>query len=416
MKKSYVLIGLFFVFIILITIIGSIFVTGNKMIDEDRDILLVQSNKELYFNVYGYSVDNPNVIVNPYGNSPLTALIMFETNNYSEVEVTIKGKDDSGDINYTFSKNKYHMIPVYGLYADYDNTIIIESEGIEKIIYIKTDKLPEDFIFVNDKNKTNFMFYTGNYPYAIDDQDEVRWYLNSNYFGNITFMDNSNIIIGSDRYTEDGNTISFYRMNLLGKIYNEYLLQDDYYGYNTLYGGNVLILSDKLLLIDVQTGEIISEYIQNDGYDYLDVQDNDIILRKDGIFYKLVDNSLEEINYSVFNKKYSFYNNTTNYNIVPSNRFGNLRETFTSDKKIALVNYGRLDTLENIEITLEVNRIKVTNNNDNSIYLILDKFMDKRIYEVDDVKYINTINLNGKYTIYLKIDDQIYKTDYYIEV
>ena len=416
MKKSYVLILIFFIFVILITAIGSVIVMGDIKIEEEKDILLVQSNKEVYFSVYGYTIDNPNVIVNPYGNSPLTALVMFETANYSEVEVTIKSKNGSSDISYKFDKDKYHMIPIYGLYADYDNIVIVKSEGMENIINIKTDKLPDDFIYVQNGENDNFIFYNGNYPYAADIDGEVRWYLNKRYYGNVTFMGNSNIVIGSDRYNEEGNTISFYKMNLLGKIYNEYLLEDSYYGYSTMYDDNILVLSDSLLLIDSQTGSVIKEYIQNDGYQYLDVYNNDIIVGNDGVFYKVLSDLVQEVEYSSYNKKYSFYDNTSNYKIVPSDRIGNLKETLVSDEKIALVNYDKLEDLKNIEIVRQVDRIKIINNSGDKIYLILDKFMDKRIYEVDDVKYINVFGLDGKYTVYFKIDNKIYKTDYYIEV
>lgn len=416
MKKSYVLIGLFLIFIVAVTIIGTLIVTGDVLVSEEKDILEVQSNKEVYFNVYGYSVDNPNVIVNPYGNSPLTAIVMFETNDYSEVEIVIKSKNGNNDISYKFGKDKYHMIPIYGLYADYDNTVVIKSEGVENVLNIKTDKLPDDFIYLEDSVKGNFMFYNSNYPYAIDSDGEVRWYLNSNYYGNITFLDNSRIVIGSDRYDEDGNTISFYKMNLLGKIYNEYLLDGSYYGYSALYNDNILVLSDNILLIDLQTGEIISDYTYNDDFDYLGVLDSDIIVSKDGAFYKINDDNLIECDYSFDNSSRLFYDGTSEYDIVTSSRFGSLRKTPISDEKIALVNYDKLSVLDGISITLEVNRIRVTNNSEDCVYLILDKFVDKRIYEVNEVKYINTNGLSGKYTVYFKINDKVYKTDYYVEV
>lgn len=416
MKKSYVLIGLFLIFILFISVIGSFIVTGDILIKEEKDTLLVQGNKEVYFDEYGYSLDNPNVIINPYGNSPLTALVMFETDSYSGVDITIKSKNGNSDINYKFDKDKYHMLPIYGLYSDYNNQVIIRSEGNENTIYIKTDKLPDDFEYVHNDNYDNFMFYNGNYPYAIDIDGEVRWYLNKHYYGNITFLDNSNLIIGSESYNEDGNTISFYKMNLLGKIYNEYLLEGDYYGYSSLYDGNVIVLSDKILLIDIQTGEIIKEYVDNDNYDSMVYSDDDIIISKDNVFYKVIDNGLEEISYNIFYTKHSFYDGTSNYKIIPSERFGTLSETLVSDKKINLFNYDRVNELKGISITMDVSRIKVINENYDKIYIILDKFMGKKIYEVNDIKYINLFGLDGKYTVYLKISDKLYKTDYYIEV
>lgn len=416
MKKSYILIGVFLIFVIFISIIGSVLVTGKIEIEKENDILVVQQNKEVYFNVYGYDIENPNVIVNPYGNSPLTAIVMFSTDDYSNVKVTIKSKDGNSDIVYKFGKDKYHMIPIYGLYADYDNTVIIESEGLKKIIKIKTDKLPSDFEYVQDMVNDNFVFYNNNYPYAIDSNGEVRWYLNEKYYGNITITHNSSIIIGSNRYNEEGNTISFYKMNLLGKIYNEYLLEESYYGYNCLYEDNVLVLSDKIMLVDIQTGEVISEYGVNNEYNYLGSNNSSIIVGKDNLFYEIDNDSLNEVKYDMPINKFSFYDRTSNYKIIPNNRFGVLRETSVSKEKINIVKYEKIEEDTDISFISDVNRIKIINNTDNNVYLILDKFLDKRIYEVDDIKYINYTGLDGKYTIYLKIDGIIYKTDYFVEV
>lgn len=403
-------------FIILITTIGSFIITGNAQLEEEKDVLLVQSNKELYFNVYGYSIDNPNVIINPYGNSPLTAIVMFETEEYSNVELIIKSKNGTEDIKYKFDKDKYHIIPIYGLYADYNNTIVIKSENKEKTINIKTDKLPDDFKYRHEIVNKNFTFYNSNYPYAIDSKGDVRWYLNRHYYGNITVFDNASIIIGSDRYDDDGNTVSFYKMNLLGKIYNEYILEEGYYGYNTMHDGNILVLSKKLLLIDIQTGEIISEYIDNNNFDYLGVDKNNFIVGKDNIFYEVSNDSLKKIKYSFSLNNYSFYTNVSNYKIIPNNRFGKLNITPTSSEKIALINYENVKSLDNIVLVKEFDRLKVINNNDESVYIIFDKFLDKKTYEITDSLYINFTGFNGKYTIYYKIGSNVYKTDYFIEV
>ena len=40
-----------------------------------------QEKREKNFKTKGYTIKNPNIILDPYDNSPLTALILFETNN-----------------------------------------------------------------------------------------------------------------------------------------------------------------------------------------------------------------------------------------------------------------------------------------------------------------------------------------------
>ena len=406
MKRSYIFIGGFLIFILIITIVGSNIVTGNTSIKKEKDILSVQSNKEVYFNGYGYSLDNPNIIINPYGNSPLTGIVMFETSDYSEVSISV-----NGDINYTFSKNKHHIIPIYGLYADYDNTIVLRSEGKEKVINIKTDKLPDDFGEVLYDG--NYSFYNGNYPYASDNNGNVRWYLNKKYYGDITVY-KDNIIIGNDSYTEDNHSTGIYRMNLLGKVYGEYLLSDDYYGDSIYDDGNIYTLSKNIVMIDSQTGTI-SNLGKNDNYSYINVIDGNVVVGKEDKFYSVKDKKFSEVEASGKSNTYSFYDDISEYKIVKGVRYGKLTTTNKYDKDISIIKYDKYDG-KDINIKMDVNRISIYNNTGKEVYLILDKLFDKRIYEVKDTKYVNLNGLKGKYTIYYRIDGKVYKTDYYIEV
>ena len=91
------------------------------------------------------------------------------------------------------------------------------------------------------------------------------------------------------------------------------------------------------------------------------------------------------------------------------------KENNEMKKDISIIKYDKYDD-STIDVKMDVNRISVYNKNGNKIYLILDKLFDKRIYEIKDIKYINLNGLNGKYTIYYKIDGRVYKTDYFIEV
>ena len=406
MKRSYIFIGGFLIFILIITIVGSNIVTGNTSIKKEKDILSVQSNKEVYFNGYGYSLDNPNVIINPYGNSPLTGIAMFETSDYSEVTISV-----NGDINYTFGKNKHHIIPIYGLYADYDNTIVLRSEGKEKVINIKTDKLPDDFGDILYDG--NYSFYNGNYPYASDSEGNVRWYLNRKYYGDITVY-KDNIIIGNDSYTEDNHSTGIYRMNFLGKVYGEYLLSDDYYGNSIYADGNIYALSKNIVMIDSQTGTI-SNLGKNDNYSYISVIDGNVIVGKEDKFYSVKDKKFSEVESSEKSNIYSFYDGISEYKIVKGVRYGKLTTTNKYDKDISIIKYDKYDG-KDINIKMDVNRISIYNNTGKEVYLILDKLFDKRIYEIKDTKYVNLNGLKGKYTIYYRIDGKVYKTDYYIEV
>ena len=149
-----------------------------------------------------------------------------------------------------------------------------------------------------------------------------------------------------------------------------------------------------------------------DNYNYLGILDNDIIVGKENIYYKVSDNDLEEIEYTAPLSTFNF--NIGNYKTIPSRRFGRLDETKVSNKKISLLKYDK-DKVDGISIEQDNERIKITNDNDQKVYVILDKFLDKRVYEVGYIKYINTISLRGKYTVYFKVGNKLYKTNSYVE-
>ena len=66
-------------------------VESSKPVEIVKDILTEQNEKEQAFlENTNYSVDNPKVILNPYGNSPLTALIIFETSDLTTPTITVR--------------------------------------------------------------------------------------------------------------------------------------------------------------------------------------------------------------------------------------------------------------------------------------------------------------------------------------
>ncbi|WOT03569.1 aryl-sulfate sulfotransferase [Shewanella youngdeokensis] len=67
------------------------------------------------------------LLVNPYGNSPLTALLDIRSKKPTDIVVTVKGKGKKGvDITYPVGPqtvNTHDGIPVVGLYANYSNEV-----------------------------------------------------------------------------------------------------------------------------------------------------------------------------------------------------------------------------------------------------------------------------------------------------
>ena len=115
-----------------------------------KDHLIIQQNKreaELLEQLEkgNYTAKNPLVQLNPYLISPLTALVLFYTDTAQEIRITVKGKNPQGDIVHVFPRSTKHVLPIYGLYADYENTVELRLSGGEATtIKIQTEPLPDE--------------------------------------------------------------------------------------------------------------------------------------------------------------------------------------------------------------------------------------------------------------------------------
>lgn len=268
-----------YVLLIVVTFAASIFIyeyiEKSTPIETETDILTYQRDLEnTNLSNTNYTLDNPNVILNLYGNSPLTALVVFQTKDLTSVTVTVKGKDGAADITHTFVPNKIHILPIYGLYPDYDNKVIIKASGTSKELTIKTNPLPDDFTKAtftsNDLSDGQFYFTTPEdkgYTAAYDENGDVRWYLTGDYKWDIQRLNNGHIILGSNKLVRQPYySIGLVEMDLLGKVYYEYNIPGGYH-HNMIEfsNGNLLVASnngrdsreDYIVEIDRASGNIV---------------------------------------------------------------------------------------------------------------------------------------------------------------
>lgn len=285
-KKIMLIISL----LILITLVSSglLFTVNNSLkgevsVEVKESLIQRQSEIDKTIISEGYTINNPNIILNPYEISPLTALIIFESESPVSTQLTIKGKDNSFDIVKNFSKEVKHYLPVYGLYPDYNNQVEVKINEEVYLFNIKTDPLPDNFIkmsedvFVNDNYidlfENQFYFQTPasvGYTSAFDYQGEVRWYLTENLVWDISRLENNNLLLSNERLINPPYyTTGMYEMSLLGKIYNEFVLPGGYHhDFYELENNNLIVASnnfdhgtveDIIVEIDRQSGEIIKE-------------------------------------------------------------------------------------------------------------------------------------------------------------
>lgn len=186
-----------------------------------------------------YTEDNIYVQLDPYDASPLSALLLFQTEDAMTVDISVAGKDEATTIKNSFDDYETdHSIPVLGLYPDTENevTVILTDESgnsIEKTVTIKTGTLAKSIATIDVKeadtqkmdlcdSELTFVIPSTKRAYAFDANGDVRWYstrYNSHIFKELT---NGNLLY----LTKESNDADTYNVLLetdyLGKIYHRY--------------------------------------------------------------------------------------------------------------------------------------------------------------------------------------------------
>ncbi len=290
--KNLIIISILALLIILFVIFNYLS-TNKEEVDAIASLVTKQENIENGIDTKGYTLENPNVILNPYEISPLTALIIFDTDEEVSPKVTIKGKDELSTYTHTFEKSKKHYLPIYGLYPGYNNEVIIECNGKTETIYIQTENLPSDFILptdviANKEKLTNDLYFftpsSSGYTCAYDVNGDVRWYLTTNALWEINRLENGHLLISTERLINSPYYMTgLYEMDLLGKIYTEYSLEGGYHhDYFEMENGNLLIASDDFYNEEGTVEDYIVELDRNTGKIVKTFDLKDILNMEDG--------------------------------------------------------------------------------------------------------------------------------------
>ncbi len=96
------------------------------------------------------------VIVNPYGNSPLVAVINRDGKDADNIHVTVHGRGEKGvDIDYDVGKSAFLThdgIPVFGLYPDHKNHVTVtytqNGKTVKDEYSIITGAISNSYIFL----------------------------------------------------------------------------------------------------------------------------------------------------------------------------------------------------------------------------------------------------------------------------
>lgn len=278
-------------FVIIIYMAANGLLRGHSALETKSSLITLQAEYEKDFTIDDANFNEPKIIVNPYKNSPLTALVIFKTANEIAPTVEIKGKDEKTTISHTFPASREHFLPIYGLYADYNNTVTISYEinGQKNIsvLNIKTDPLPEsvaraEITSANTEQLDNQLYFFSpsgnNLSAAYDINGDVRWYLDQKTAWDNARLKNGHLLISTERLMNTPYYMTgLYEIDLLGKIYNEYTVPGGYHhDYFEMPNGNLLIASDNfaitnntvedyLVEIERESGKIIKQFNLKDA-------------------------------------------------------------------------------------------------------------------------------------------------------
>lgn len=189
-----------------------------------------------------YDLNNPYVKLNPYGNSPLSALVIFTTGKDAKVSYTVKGKHSdtsiTNQVNGDYSMT--HQVPVVGLYADTNNEVTLNityEDGTTdtQTIHIKTGKLSKYVagakvkVTKNEKskmdvgdNKLTLIDRTTKEPFAIDANGDVRWYLTDYSQHTFEELSNGHVLVLTKKDVNSPVYNDLVETDYLGRVYKEY--------------------------------------------------------------------------------------------------------------------------------------------------------------------------------------------------
>jgi len=184
--------------------------------------------RELDSGEYGFY--NPLVSMDPYGMSPLSALVLFSTYEPMSVSVNITGKTIDTYLEYSFDDfNTRHIIPVFGLYPDMLNLIEIigitqDGDSESTLLVMRTDPVPDELsagaiptnIGQSDTPDQD-LYFTFVQKSAFDVNGDFRWFYSDLQLNNPTsYTDDGNMLIVLGSYNA-GNAFLL-EVNKLGRI------------------------------------------------------------------------------------------------------------------------------------------------------------------------------------------------------
>lgn len=171
---------------------------------------------------YNYTIDEPYVKVNPYGINPLSAYIIFNSQEPVKYSYTVHSENEEN--NFTYENEEYNsevIIPVIGLFEDTANVVTLTT------VDENDNKNTADVVITTasaEYNKVNVKVES-----EISDELANGWFFDSYYNGfdmngnirynlNVGVEDNYMKFNAGSFYVKVDNYQTIYEMDIMGKI------------------------------------------------------------------------------------------------------------------------------------------------------------------------------------------------------
>lgn len=239
----------------------------------------------------GYSMEEALIVVDPFEQSPLTAVAVFTTEEPAKITVTVKGDDEATTLTHEYAEMETeHCVPIYGLYAARENEVeltAITEDGTETsyTYTVETDALPEDIsktevsVSIPEKMAPGLTFFDcphigGNFALALDANGDIRWYFSEKEVNGcvmLAHMKNGNFLVGTGVKIPDAynNLYAFYELTPTGQFVRSYPLYGAHHDIRELPNGNLLVMASKegresqndyIVELDRETGEFVRDW------------------------------------------------------------------------------------------------------------------------------------------------------------
>lgn len=232
-----------------------------------------------------YSEKRILAVINPYGLTPLAALLIFNTEQACQVRVRL-----DGDYPYSFTSepSERHRVPVFYLHAGKNNPVQVEllrDGGVvhQEVINLPAAPLPQllqNMVVTRVKKRKSAspmtFVYGGDtkFPYVFDENGEIRYFLRRRpkAYGLFPLSGGRFLFLKADICApsfSNPHSVLGLEMDFLGRVYREYFVPEGIHhdGCEMEPEGNLLLASssltdyveDAVVEVNCHTGEVVKK-------------------------------------------------------------------------------------------------------------------------------------------------------------